>query len=78
MQTLFEQRARRACACTQQWLWLRWQEIKHCRDCGGSVTPLESICPHCGTSNPARVGVSPSVMIVALGSLAAIVLLLAR
>lgn len=71
----------------QFWQWLRRQlaawwlarveESRHCSDCGGDVSPWDTVCPGCGLANPARVHISPQVYAglgVTVGAVVAVML----
>jgi predicted nucleic acid-binding Zn ribbon protein len=45
------------------WLAARVDESRHCRDCDAVVSPWDEVCSDCGTSNPARVQISPMVYV---------------
>ena len=46
-----------------------------CRECGSRVSLMSDYCPACGSSLPGVFPVSPPVLVTALGSLAAVLLL---
>ena len=49
--------------------------MRHCRECGHEVAPLDDICAHCGVIGPARINVSATLVIVALASVAFLLML---
>jgi len=57
-------------------LWLRLKRASTCRECGCPVSPLASVCQSCGAGNPFKVGVSPQLLLTAVGC--EIILLLLR
>jgi len=57
-------------------LWLRLKRASTCRACGCPVNPLAGVCQDCGAGNPFKVGVSPQLLLTAVGC--EIVLLLLR
>ena len=48
----------------ERWLYNRWQECIHCRECKGTVTPWDAHCPTCGQQDPARLSVSAVVYLL--------------
>jgi len=46
-----------------------------CRECATEVSPMSDYCPACGSRLPGLVPVSPPVLITALCSMAALLLL---
>ena len=47
-----------------------------CRDCREPVSPLDDICPTCGTAGPATFPFSAAAVIATFGTVAFLVLLL--
>jgi len=59
----------------ESWFRRRTAEMRHCRECGHEVAPLDEICAHCGVIGPARVNLSATLVIVALASAAFLLML---
>lgn len=66
---------RRSWAWAASWFHARTDELRHCRECGHEVAPLDEICGHCGVIGPARVNISATLGIVALASIAFLLML---
>ena len=47
-----------------------------CRDCRGPVSPLDDICPTCGTAGPATFPFSVALVLTIFGTVAFLVLVL--
>ncbi len=73
MQASFRHAIRDSLQDTKLWLRRSINEWRHCRTCGGGVTPLDRICSHCGAGNPVKLSAVQSVLLG--GSLAEALLL---
>jgi Zn finger protein HypA/HybF involved in hydrogenase expression len=51
----------------RQWLLARERECFQCRACDRPVGPFETTCPHCGAANPAKITISPAIILCGLG-----------
>ena len=56
-------------------LWSCVKEPWTCRECRGSVKPLDNVCAQCGAFHPVKLPISTSVATTFLISMAMIVLL---
>lgn len=61
-------------AC-REWMASRAEEARRCHACGGEVAPLEPVCPHCGSGEPAQLRI-PVAAVVAF-SVGVVLLMLA-
>ncbi|MEX2561455.1 MAG: hypothetical protein WD403_16140 [Pirellulales bacterium] len=56
----------------ERWLGRRFKECRQCRECDSPVEPLDTVCRHCGASDPAKVAVRPIHLIAGFGIAAVI------
>lgn len=59
-------------ASCERWLGRRFKECRQCRECDLPVEPLDTVCGHCGASDPAKVAVRPLHLIAGFGVAAVI------
>lgn len=59
--------AKRGLRQGRQWLFAHGRECFQCRACDRPVGPFETTCRHCGAANPARIALSPAIILCVLG-----------